>query len=108
MPNQWGRSENYNWPSDKPIWTYTALIVTAALMGAMQWIAYAKAAVLEQYWLPTYFYVDVLSRFHVMTSKYRLPLLQQADGQLRFPTEKEVDPAVTTTADGHYRVPFAL
>ena len=35
MSKVWGREETYRWPSDKPVWTITALMLTVVAVMAM-------------------------------------------------------------------------
>ena len=34
MSRVWGREETYRWPSDKPVWTITALLLTVVAVLA--------------------------------------------------------------------------
>jgi hypothetical protein len=34
MSRVWGREETYRWPSDKPVWTFTALLLTVVAVLA--------------------------------------------------------------------------
>jgi hypothetical protein len=107
MPNQWGRNETYNWPSDKPVWTYTVLTVTVAVICALQWLNYTRWTPLEQYWFPTYLQANLMPHFNVPASQYRLMLVEHSDKTFYAPTEEEIEPGVTLTPDGRH-LPFVL
>jgi hypothetical protein len=42
MSKVWGREETYRWPSDKPVWTITALVLTVAAVLAAAGYEYAR------------------------------------------------------------------
>lgn len=106
MPH-WGKNESYNWPSDKPVWTYTTFFASIALVCLTLWIEYARWTPMQQYWLPTYLSTNIMPKFGAADSKYRLLLVQHADGNSYLPTNEEVEPGLTRTPDNR-RIPFAL
>jgi hypothetical protein len=102
MPSPWGRNENYNWPSDKPTWTYAALLMALLLVCAMEWRECSYLTPLQWYWLPTYLYANVLPQLKVADSRYRLLLVENRNKEAYLPTEDEVEPGTTTTSDGRH------
>ncbi len=42
MSRVWGRDETYRWPSDKPVWTITALALTVVAVLAAAGYEYAR------------------------------------------------------------------
>jgi hypothetical protein len=55
MSRVWGRAETYHWPSDKPVWTITALALTvAAVLAAAGYEYTRKWTYFQQAYLGTY------------------------------------------------------
>ncbi len=55
MSRVWGREETYRWPSDKPVWTITALALTVVAVLAAAGYEYArKWTYFQQAYLGTY------------------------------------------------------
>jgi hypothetical protein len=55
MSRVWGRDETYRWPSDKPVWTITALALTVVAVLAAAGYEYArKWTYFQQAYLGTY------------------------------------------------------
>ena len=55
MNTKWGRDESYHWPSNKPVWTITALLLAVAAMMAMAVYQYQRQwTLLQQEYLETY------------------------------------------------------
>jgi hypothetical protein len=107
MPSPWGRNENYNWPSDKPVWTYGTLLMASVVLFFVVWIDFSNLTALQQYWLPTYLSSSFLPKLKVTSSGYRLLLIEHPDKELYLPTEEEIEPGTTTTPDRH-QLPFVL
>src|SRR5215470_9430949 len=104
--SNWGRKESYNWPSDKPVWTRTAFFASIALFFLELCLNYLTWTPLQRYWLPTYLSAS-MSHFGATDSKYRLLLVQHADGKDYLPSDDDVEPGLTRTPDGR-RIPFVL
>ena len=68
----WERQESYTWPSDKPVWTYTAFAVSTAVVVLGMCIELSRWTPLQQYWLPTYLSANFMPKLGVTGSKYRL------------------------------------
>jgi hypothetical protein len=107
MPHNWERNENYNFPSDKPVWTYTALLLAVAVLFGSLWMEFSNLTPLQRYWIPTYLHAYILPLLKIRSSRYRLLWVAHRDHRLYLPTEEEVAAGMTTTADG-YRVPLGL
>jgi type IV secretory pathway TraG/TraD family ATPase VirD4 len=55
MGRVWGRAETYHWPSDKPVWTITALVLTVvAVLGAAGYEYTRKWTYFQQAYLGNY------------------------------------------------------
>jgi GTPase SAR1 family protein len=107
MRNDWERNESFNFPSEKPVWTYTALLLTVVLFVACLCRELSSLTPLQRYWIPTYLHANILPLFKVRSSRYRLLWIEHRDHQTYFPAEDEVQTGTTITADG-YRIPLEL
>jgi len=103
----WKRNTSYRWPSDNPAWTYGVFFTSLVLVLAGLWMTYERFTPLQQYWLPTYLSANIMRRFGVTKSKYRLLAVAWPDKTYRLPAEDEVEPGITRNADGR-QIPFAL
>ncbi len=54
MSRVWGREETYRWPSDKPVWTITVLVVAVVTVLAAAVHEYAKWPYFQQAYLGMY------------------------------------------------------
>ena len=54
MSTRWGRDESYRWPSDKPVWTLTALVVALFAMAGGAAYQFEQWTLLERLYLGTY------------------------------------------------------
>ena len=54
MSRVWGRAETYRWPSDKPVWTITALALTVVAVLAAAGYEYTRWTYFQQAYLGTY------------------------------------------------------
>src|SRR5882762_4370198 len=54
MSRVWGREETYRWPSDKPVWTITALALTVVAVLAAAGYEYTRWTYFQQAYLGTY------------------------------------------------------
>jgi hypothetical protein len=55
VSNRWGRDETYHWPSDKPVWTLTVLVLTVLAMAGTAVYQYQRQwTFLQQTYLKTY------------------------------------------------------
>jgi len=103
----WERQENYTWPSDKPVCTYSAFAICLALFALSLWFDFSRWTPLQQYWLPTYLSVNVLPKFGTTSSQYRLLVVSHPDRKAYLPTAEDVEPGLTRSRDGR-RIPFVL
>src|ERR1044071_5443099 len=107
VPNQWGRNETYNFPSVKPLWTYGAFSVAIAMTVWACCLGYSRWTPLQRYYLPNYLYANVMARFNVTASKYRLLVIEQNDGRIRLPGNDELEPGLSGFQD-RLHIPFLL
>lgn len=108
MPRRsWERQENYTWPNDKPVWTYTAFAVSVAVLVSLACFEFERLTPLQQYWLPTYVLANLMPKFGVTGSKYRLLLVAHADRRLYLPTQDDVEPGFAQSRDGR-SIPFVI
>ena len=55
MSSRWARDETYRWPSDKPVWTLTVLVLSVLAMAATAFYQYQRQWMfLQQAYLKTY------------------------------------------------------
>ena len=54
MSTRWGRDESYRWPSDKPVWTITSLVVALFAMAGGAAYQFEQWTFLERLYLGTY------------------------------------------------------
>jgi hypothetical protein len=107
MRDAWGRVETQRWPGDKPIWTYSVLILSLTVACSGLWLRCQAFTPLQQFCLMTYLSANVMPGFNVSTSKYSLMLVLHRDGASYLPTEIEVRRGLTIASDGR-RIPFVL
>lgn len=107
MRNQWERNESYNFPSDKPVWSYAAFLLAFTVLIGSLWMEFSRLTPLERYWIPTYLHANILPLFKVGSSRYRLIWIAHRDRETYFPTEDEVQAGTTIMPDG-YRIPLEL
>jgi hypothetical protein len=94
VSNRWGRDETYHWPSDKPVWTLTVLVVAvAAMVGAAVYQYQRQWTFLQQTYLKTYISTE---RSWVKSAPY--PILYRVEGkQQRAAVDDDLsDPAVVS------------
>jgi hypothetical protein len=106
MSNQWGRSEDFGWPSDKPVWTYSTFLVALLLALFCLWFTYEQLTSLQQYWLLTYVSANSRQKFGIGSSNYRLLLVEDPDRSYRLASADDVEPTAARTGDR--RIPFVL
>lgn len=102
MSSDWGRDEQYSWPSDKPLGTITAVLVAAAVICAGTWLRYELWTPLERYWFPQYLW----SSWSQGQGRYRLLAIIQPGQKDRLPLEQDVEAGETRLAGK--RLPFQL
>jgi hypothetical protein len=106
--NQWGRDESYRWPSHKPVWTITALLLGIAVMlGAAMYQVEVRWTLLERYWFPGYARMQFLGWLGLRTSEYRLLEVEDRKGQKRLAIDRDVAPWEGELPRG-YTVPLTL
>lgn len=55
MSKKWGREETYRWPSDKPVWTITTLVLAVvAVIGSAAYQYQREWTELQRVYLKTY------------------------------------------------------
>jgi hypothetical protein len=88
---RWGREETYRWPSDKPVWAITALVVAVAAAAGMAVYQYQQWTFLQQAYLKTYISSE---RTWLKTAPY--PILYRVEGKQKRPAVDQdlSDPAV--------------
>jgi hypothetical protein len=101
------KNESYNWPSGKPVWTLTAFFTSIAFFCLILSMECARFKPLQQYWLPYYLSANIMPKFGITDSSYRLLRLQDANGDTYLPTDDDVQPGLTLTPDNR-RIPFVL
>jgi hypothetical protein len=101
---QWGRKENYTWPSHRPlgiIWAFLAGLLAIAAVTIYQ---YRQWTPLQQYWLRGYLKTYLTSGFGLKASEYRLLEVVNAKGQHRLAIEHDVVAVPGPTPKGY--LPF--
>ena len=89
--NQWGRKESYNWPSAKPLWTISALLVGIAVtLGAAVYQYEMSWTPLERYWFPSYLKMQFMSWLGLKANQYRLLEVEDRKGQKRLALDQDV------------------
>ncbi len=77
MGRVWGREETYRWPSDKPVWTITALVLAVAATVGMAVYQYQQQwTLLQQAYLKTYISTE---RIWLKSATY--PMLYRGEGK---------------------------
>src|SRR5436305_14732858 len=94
MSSDWGRDEQYSWPSCKPLGSITAVLVGAAVICAGTWLRYELWTPLERYWLPQYLW----SSWSQGQGRYRLLAITQPGQKDRLPLEQDVEAGETRLA----------
>ncbi len=108
MKYQWGRNEQYGWPSDKPVWTIGVLVLAVAAMCLSAVIDYQWSwTALQRYWLPTYFNAKLMSATGRVAGYYRLLNVVDRHGTKRLATDEDAVPGKTPLPGGRV-IPFVL
>jgi type IV secretory pathway TraG/TraD family ATPase VirD4 len=92
VSTKWGRHETYHWPSDKPAWTITVLVLALTVtMGTAVYQYQNQWTFLQQAYLKTYISTE---RTWLKTAPY--PMVYRIDGQKeRFAVNEDFsDPTV--------------
>jgi type IV secretory pathway TraG/TraD family ATPase VirD4 len=78
VKNQWGRDETYQWPSSKPVWTITALVLAvAATVGTAAYQYEREWTFLQREYLRAY--ISSVARPWLKAAHY--PLVYRIEGQ---------------------------
>src|SRR5437660_2479066 len=73
---QWGRKENYSWPSHRPLGTIWAYLNGLLAILAVVVYQYERWTPLQQYWLPKYFKTWFMTQLGIKTSQYQTATVQ--------------------------------
>src|SRR5438552_661486 len=85
------------WPSNKPVWTVAAFILTLALVCFGMWIRYEQWTPLQRYWLLQYLWTNWTGD---KNGRMRLLFIEKLDGRTYWPTDEEVEAGETRMPDG--------
>lgn len=78
VSSKWGREETYHWPSSKPLWTITALVLAmAATVGTAAYQYEREWTFLQRAYLRAY--ISSIARPWLKTANY--PLVYRIEGQ---------------------------
>lgn len=92
MSRVWGREETYRWPSDKPVWTLTVMVLAVLAMAGAAFYQYQwQWTFLQQAYLKTYISTE---RTWLKSAPY--PILYRVEGKQQRPAVDAdlSDPAV--------------
>ena len=91
MNRKWGREETYYWPSHKPLWTISAVVIgVLVFVGMAIYRAELRWTPLQRYWFPNYFKMDLAAGLGLVSSNYRLLEVEDSQGRRRLALEKDV------------------
>ena len=105
---QWGRKENYRWPSDKPLWTIGAFI--AGLLAILATVVYQyniQWTPLQRYWFPKYLKTYVMAGLSIKDSEYTVLEVETSKHQRRLAVESDVTPWDGPLPQG-YTIPLRI
>lgn len=105
---QWGRKENYRWPSDKPLWTIGAFI--AGLLAILATVVYQyniQWTPLQRYWFPKYLKTYFMAGLSIKASQYKVLEVEDGKHRRRIALERDVTPWVGPLPQG-YTVPLRI
>lgn len=68
---QWGRKENYSWPSHRPLGLISAFLAGLLAIAMIMFYQYRQWTPLQQYWLPKYFKTWFMTELGIKTGEYR-------------------------------------
>src|SRR6266481_4181566 len=108
MSNKWGKDEQYSWPSDKPVWTFSIFFIAVIIFCLGLWRQYAVLTPLQQWWLRAYMNMSLMEGFHVKDSPYRLLEVEDQAGRHRLALDSDVVAIPIEQLPAGSRVPFAL
>jgi type IV secretory pathway TraG/TraD family ATPase VirD4 len=91
VKTQWGRDETYRWPSHKPVWTITALVLgVVAILGTAVYQYERNWTPLERYWFPGYLKMQFMGWLGLKTNDYWLLEVVDRKGVHRLAIEQDV------------------
>ena len=91
MNRRWGREETYYWPSHKPLWTISAVVIgVLVFVGMVIYQAELRWTPLQRYWFPNYFKMDLAAGLGLVSSNYRLLEVEDSQGRRRLALETDV------------------
>jgi hypothetical protein len=108
MSNKWGKDEQYRWPSDKPVWTFSMFFIAVIIFCLGLWRQYAVLTPLQQWWLRAYMNMSLMEGFHMKASPYRLLEVEDQAGRHRLALDSDVVAIPIEQLPAGSRVPFAL
>jgi len=104
MTSPFGRDEQINWPSEKPVWIIGAVVVALLAMFLAMWLQYECWTPVQRFYLPTYAWTNWTGNRKTST---RLLVIRRPDGSDVWPREEDIQEQETRTPDGAV-VPLAL
>jgi len=107
MSSRWGRKESVVWPPHKPIYTWGAAFLALVLTGLFCYVHFMWALTpLQRFYLPECLRASLIPSFRP-AAKYRVLLVVDAAGHVRYAAEQDVQNGQTQEPTGKV-LPLAL